>query len=82
MQFARDNQEEEDYKREFGVLTALVQKCDNSIEHLKELSDAADMPENEIKARKNIIMSFRVNLKDITKELHDISSLEKAPKNK
>lgn len=61
MQFQRNKSEEEVYKRELGILLSLVQKCENSIEDLKELSNVEGMSDAEYKARQNIIMKFRIS---------------------
>lgn len=60
IQFHRSPQEEEGYKREMGVLLSLVQKCDGSIEDLKELSSAEGLSDVEYKARQNMIMKFKL----------------------
>ena len=61
IQFKRNKSEEEVYKRELGILLSLVQKCENSIEDLKELSNVEGMSDAEYKARQNIIMKFRIS---------------------
>jgi hypothetical protein len=68
--FGRAAQEESEYTRDLGLLTALVQKCDNAIGHLRELSTVSDLPVAERIARQNIIMSFRLRLKDLTFAVH------------
>jgi hypothetical protein len=68
--FGRAAIEESEYARDLGLLTALVQKCDNAIGHLRELSTVSDLPVAERIARQNIIMSFRLRLKDLTFVVH------------
>ena len=80
MQFQRNKSEEEVYKRELGILLSLVQKCENSIEDLKELSNVEGMSDAEYKARQNIIMKFRISQKDLTLALHSVSSQDKRAK--
>lgn len=52
--------EEEQYKQELNMMLSLARKCDNHIEHLKELAGNMQLNPVERKARTNMIISFRL----------------------
>lgn len=52
--------EEEQYKKELNMMLSLTGKCNNHIEHLKELAGNMSLNPVERKARTNMIMSFRL----------------------